>query len=93
VAVVWAAFFNFLPLRPRHSRGKTVGGDLVNLNLIQEDYKLYVIFAGVSVRLVWNLITWYLDCLFEFACLDRGLCGQRDVVFIAATDFLRSQPS
>ncbi|HEV7643814.1 MAG TPA: inorganic phosphate transporter [Pyrinomonadaceae bacterium] len=61
VAVIWAAFFNFIAFAIFGTHvAKTVGGDLVNLNLIAEDYKLYVILAGLLGAVIWNLITWYL---------------------------------
>jgi len=61
VAVIWAAFFNFVAFLIFGTRvAKTIGGDLVNINLITEDLRLYVLLAGLLGAIIWNLITWYL---------------------------------
>src|SRR4051812_44538708 len=61
VAVIWAAFFNFVAFLIFGTRvAKTIGGDLVNINLITEDLRLYVLLAGLLGAVIWNLITWYL---------------------------------
>ncbi len=39
---------------------KTIGGDLVRIELIDEDSRLYVLLAGLLGAIIWNLITWYL---------------------------------
>lgn len=61
VAVIWAAFFNFVAFLVFGTNvAKTIGGDLVNINLITEDLRLYVLLAALIGAIVWNLITWYL---------------------------------
>jgi PiT family inorganic phosphate transporter len=61
VAVVWAAFFNFVAFAVFGTRvAKTIGGDLVRIDLIAADARLYVLLAGLLGAIVWNLITWYL---------------------------------
>jgi inorganic phosphate transporter, PiT family len=61
IAVIWAAFFNFVAFLVFGTRvAKTIGGDLVNINLITEDLRLYVLLAGLLGAIIWNLITWYL---------------------------------
>jgi inorganic phosphate transporter, PiT family len=61
VAVIWAAFFNFVAFIIFGTRvAKTIGGDLVNINLITEDLRLYVLLAALIGAIAWNLITWYL---------------------------------
>jgi PiT family inorganic phosphate transporter len=61
LAVIWAAFFNFIAFAILGTRvAKTIGGDLVNINLIQEDMRLYVLLAGLLGAIIWNLITWWL---------------------------------
>jgi PiT family inorganic phosphate transporter len=61
VAVIWAAFFNFVAFIIFGTRvAKTIGGDLVNINLITEDLRLYVLLAALIGAIIWNLITWYL---------------------------------
>ncbi len=61
VAVVWAAFFNFVAFAILGTRvAKTIGGDLVHLELIAADLRLYVLLAALLGAIIWNLITWYL---------------------------------
>ncbi len=61
VAVVWAAIFNFIAFAVFGTRvAKTIGGDLVRIDLIASDVRLYVLLAGLLGAIVWNLITWYL---------------------------------
>lgn len=60
VAVVWAAFFNFIAFAILGTRvAKTIGGDLVRIELVESDMRLYMLLAGVVGAIVWNLITWY----------------------------------
>ncbi len=61
MAVVWAAFFNFIAFAVLGTRvAKTIGGDLVEINLIQQDQRLHVLLAALLGAVIWNLITWYL---------------------------------
>ena len=60
-AVIWAATFNFIAFAVFGTRvAKTIGGDLVRIDLIREDLRLYVLCAGLMGAITWNLITWYL---------------------------------
>src|SRR5256885_7266902 len=60
-AVVWAAIFNFVAFAIFGTRvAKTIGGDLVRIDLIQQDLRLYVLCCGLVGAIIWNLITWYL---------------------------------
>src|SRR4051812_35416061 len=60
VAVAWAAFFNFVAVIVFGTAvAKTVGGDMVNIAVIPEGDRLYVLLAGVVGAIAWNLITWY----------------------------------
>src|SRR5258705_1059203 len=60
-AVIWAAVFNFVAFAIFGTRvAKTIGGDLVRIDLIQQDLRLYVLFVGLIGAIIWNLITWYL---------------------------------
>jgi inorganic phosphate transporter, PiT family len=59
-AVVWAAFFNFIAFAVfGTSVAKTIGGDLVEIKLIEEHWRLWVLLCGLIGAIVWNLITWY----------------------------------
>jgi len=60
-AVMWAALFNFVAFAIFGTRvAKTIGGDLVRIDLIRQDMRLYVLCAGLMGAIIWNLITWYL---------------------------------
>jgi PiT family inorganic phosphate transporter len=60
LAVVWAAFFNFVAFAILGTRvAKTIGGDLVRIELIEPDARLYMLLAGVIGAIAWNIITWY----------------------------------
>src|SRR5213596_537047 len=60
-AVIWAALFNFVAFAIFGTRvAKTIGGDLVRIDLIRQDLRLYVLCAGLMGAIIWNLITWYL---------------------------------
>jgi inorganic phosphate transporter, PiT family len=61
VAVVWAAFFNFIAFVVFGTAvAKTIGGDMVNIAVIPPGDQLYVLLAGVLGATFWNIITWYL---------------------------------
>jgi PiT family inorganic phosphate transporter len=61
IAVAWAAVFNFIAFAIMGTRvAKTIGGDLVHLELISADLRLYVLLSGLLGAIIWNLITWYL---------------------------------
>lgn len=61
VAVVWAAFFNFIAFLVFGTAvAKTIGGDMVNISVIPAGDQLFVLLAGVLGAVIWNLITWYL---------------------------------
>jgi PiT family inorganic phosphate transporter len=60
IAVVWAAFFNFIAFAVFGTRvAKTVAGDMINIRAIEEEWRLWVLLCGVTGAIVWNLITWY----------------------------------
>jgi len=60
VAVVWAAFFNFIAVVVFGTAvAKTVGGDMVDISRIPASDQLYVLLGGVLGAIFWNLITWY----------------------------------
>ena len=60
VAVVWAAFFNFVAFIIFGTRvAKTIGGDMVNIELIDDRWKLWVLLCGLIGAILWDVITWY----------------------------------
>lgn len=61
VAVVWAAFFNFIAFAVFGTGvAKMIGGGLVDLKPIASDQHLLVLLAGLIGVIVWNILTWYL---------------------------------
>jgi PiT family inorganic phosphate transporter len=59
-AVAWAAFFNFVAFAILGTHvAKTIGGDLVRIELIEADARLTVLHAGLLGAIVRNLFTWY----------------------------------
>jgi len=56
-AVVWAAFFNFVAfLIFGTAVAQTIGSGLIDINIITP----WVVLAGLSGAIGWNLFTWYL---------------------------------
>ncbi len=56
VAVIWAAFFNFVAAFTFSTAvANTVGKGMIDLRFVN----LYVILAGLLGAIFWNLITWY----------------------------------
>src|SRR2546428_1943040 len=60
MAVVWAAFFNFVAFAVFGTRVAKAIGDGVRMDLIAADLRLYVLLAALLGAIIWNLITWYL---------------------------------
>src|SRR6266404_5252336 len=60
LAVIWAALFNFIAFLIFGTLvAKTVGGDMVDMTKLPEDFRLYAILAGLIGATTWNIITWY----------------------------------
>src|SRR5437870_8261859 len=56
--LIWAAIFNFVAFAIFGTRvAKTIGGDLVRIDLIQQDLRMYVLCCGLLGAIIWNLIT------------------------------------
>src|SRR5258705_1387957 len=60
LAVVWAAFFNFIAFAVFGTRVAKSIGDGVRMDLISAELRLYVLLAAMLGAIIWNLITWYL---------------------------------
>jgi PiT family inorganic phosphate transporter len=60
VAVVWAAFFNFVAFLVYGTRVAKAIGDGIHMDLITPGDRLYVLLAALVGAIAWNLITWYL---------------------------------
>ncbi|MGH9819868.1 MAG: inorganic phosphate transporter [Pyrinomonadaceae bacterium] len=60
VAVIWAAFFNFIAVVVFGTAvAKTVGGDMVDISKIPASDQLWVLLGAILGAILWNLITWY----------------------------------
>src|SRR5437868_3018421 len=60
LAVIWAAFFNFIAFLIYGTRvAKTVGGDLVNIEHVLPQWRLWVLLCALVGAITWNVITWY----------------------------------
>jgi len=60
MAVIWAAFFNFIAFAVFGTRVAKAIGDGVRMDLISADLRLYVLLSALLGAIIWNLITWYL---------------------------------
>ena len=60
MAVIWAAFFNFVAFAVFGTRVAKSIGDGVRMDLITPELRLYVLLAALLGAIIWNLITWYL---------------------------------
>ena len=91
VAVIWAAFFNFIAfLILGEAVAKTIGKDMINYGAIRPEWQLWVILCGVIGAIVWNLITWFYGIPSSSShALVGGLAGSA----IAAAGFGAILPS
>jgi PiT family inorganic phosphate transporter len=56
LAVLWAAFFNFLAAFLLGTAvAKTIGGGMIRINYVTQ----YVVIAGLVGAIVWDLLTWW----------------------------------
>lgn len=60
MAVIWAAFFNFIAFAVFGTRVAKAIGDGVRMDLITPELRLYVLLCALLGAILWNLITWYL---------------------------------
>jgi PiT family inorganic phosphate transporter len=60
MAVIWAAFFNFIAFAVFGTRVAKAIGDGVRMDLIAPNLRLYVLLCALLGAIIWNLITWYL---------------------------------
>ena len=60
VAVVWAAAFNFLAFLVFGTHvAKTVGGGLVDIGRVTDDWRLWVLLCALIGAIAWDVVTWY----------------------------------
>lgn len=61
VAVAWAAFFNFIAFAVFGTAvAKMIGGGMVDLKVIPQQFHLWVLLSGLLGVITWNMVTWYL---------------------------------
>ena len=92
-AVIWAAVFNFLAFAFFGTRvAKTIGGDLVRIDLIQENLRLYVLCAGLIGAIAWNIITWYFGLPTSSShALIGGYAGASIAAFRGVSGLLKAE--
>ncbi len=92
-AVIWAALFNFVAFMVFGTRvAKTIGGDLVRIDLISQDLRLYVLCAGLMGAIAWNLVTWYLGLPTSSShALIGGYAGAAVVAFHGVSGLLKPE--
>src|SRR6267378_2791070 len=56
MAVIWAAFFNFVAFLIFGTRVASTIGDGVRMDLINPEMRLYVLLAALLGAIIWNLI-------------------------------------
>ena len=60
LAVIWAAFFNFVAFAIFGTRvAKTIGSDLIEIKLIDEKWQLWVLLCALLGAIIWDVVTWY----------------------------------
>src|SRR4026209_2732689 len=58
VAVLWAAFFNFVaPMDFGEGVAKTISG-IINIDPTDKAF-VYVVLSGLIGAIIWNLLTWW----------------------------------
>src|SRR5688500_14140259 len=59
-AVMMAAFLNFIAfLVLGEAVAKAIGGGMIDIKAVREDWQLWVILCGLIGAIAWNLITWF----------------------------------
>ena len=92
-AVMWAAVFNFIAFAFFGTHvAKTIGGDLVRIDLIHQELRIYVLCAGLMGAIIWNLITWYFGLPTSSShALIGGYAGAAIVAFQGVQGLLKPE--
>jgi PiT family inorganic phosphate transporter len=91
MAVIWAAFFNFIAFAVFGTRVAKAIGDGVRMDLIAADLRLYVLLCALLGAIIWNLITWYLGLPTSSShALLGGYAGAGIAAFGGITGLLRT---
>src|SRR5258705_3236074 len=92
VAVVWAAFFNFIAFAVFGTRVAKAIGDGVRMDLIAPEMRLYVLFGALLGAIIWNLITWYLGLPTSSShALLGGYAGAGIAAYGGVTGLLKAE--
>ncbi len=91
MAVIWAAFFNFIAFAVFGTRVAKAIGDGVRMDLISADLRLYVLLSALLGAIIWNLITWYLGLPTSSShALLGGYAGAGIAAFRGVSGLLRT---
>src|SRR5256714_4986594 len=91
IAVIWAAFFNFIAFAIYGTRVAKAIGDGININLIATDMRLYVLLSALIGAITWNIITWYLGLPTSSShALLGGYAGAGIAAFGGITGLLKT---
>src|SRR2546430_7441762 len=91
MAVLWAAFFNFIAFAVFGTRVAKAIGDGVRMDLISADLRLYVLMSALLGAVIWNLITWYLGLPTSSShALLGGYAGAGIAAFGGITGLLKT---
>src|SRR2546422_43393 len=92
LAVVWAAFFNFIAFAVFGTRVAKAIGDGVRMDLIAPNLRLYVLLCALFGAIIWNLITWYLGLPTSSShALLGGYAGAGIAAYGAITGLLKTE--
>lgn len=91
VAVFWAAFFNFIAFLVFGTKvAQTISKGIVNDEVFDPHYRLYILLAALIGAIAWNLITWYLGLPSSSShALIGGYGGAALAAFIGFNGFQR----
>src|SRR5262245_63360889 len=65
-AVIWAAFFNFIAAFTFGTAvASTVGSGMIDIKIVT----FAVIFGGMTVAIIWDLITWFFGLPTSFSLI------------------------
>ncbi len=91
IAVVWAAFFNFVAFAIFGTHVAKAIGEGIRMDLILPDLRLYVLLAALVGAIFWNLITWYLGLPTSSShALIGGYAGAGIVAYGGVSGLLRT---
>ena len=91
IAVIWAAFFNFVALFIFHTEVADTIRKSINTDFLSLDIRLYVVLAGLIGAIGWNLLTWWLGLPTSSSHALLGGLGGAGVAAYGGFDILQSE--